>query len=183
MFWRKYGLKLLKRDDILLQSEGMERRGKCMTHMEKAMELLRQNYHCSQAVLGAFAGDFGLDLRTTLRISTCYGGGMRQETTCGCVTGGLLVLGLAFGFNDSQDRGPEACDNYRTEEYIRAFRERMHGDVHCGVILSRDIFIPEAMEAVRQESLPQGKCPRAFLASIEILEHMLKEHGGELLRA
>lgn len=152
-----------------------------MTHKEKAIELLRQKYHCSQALLGAFAGDFGLDLKTALKISTCFGGGMRQGTTCGCVTGGLLVLGLAFGFTDPQDRELETYGNRKTEEYIRAFRERMHGDVYCRDILGRDVSIPEDMAVIRQEGLILQKCSRAFLVSIEILEKMLKEYGGELL--
>ncbi len=152
-----------------------------MTHREKAIELLKQKYHCSQALLGAFAGDFGLDLKTAFKISTCFGGGMRQGTTCGCVTGGLLVLGLAFGFTDPQDKELEAYGNRKTEEYIRAFREKMQGDVYCRDILGKDISIPEEMAVIRQEGLILQKCPRAFLVSIEILERLLEEYGGELL--
>lgn len=57
-----------------------------MTHREKAEQLLHQQYHCSQALFGAFAGDFGLDLKTAFKISTCFGGGMRQGGVCGCIT-------------------------------------------------------------------------------------------------
>lgn len=39
-----------------------------MTHKEKAEQLLHQQYHCSQALFGAFAGDFGLDLKTAFKI-------------------------------------------------------------------------------------------------------------------
>ena len=35
-----------------------------MTHTERANELLKQDYHCSQALFGAFAGDLGLDIKT-----------------------------------------------------------------------------------------------------------------------
>lgn len=153
-----------------------------MTHKEKAIELLKQKYHCSQALLGAFAGDFGLDLKTAFKISTCFGGGMRQGTTCGCITGGLMVLGLAFGFADPQDKELEAYGNRKTEEYIRTFREKMQGDVNCKDILGKDISIPEDMAVIRKEGLILQKCPRAFLVSIEILEKMLEEYTGELLK-
>lgn len=152
-----------------------------MTHREKAIELLKQKYHCSQALLGAFAGDFGLDLKTAFKISTCFGGGMRQGTTCGCLTGGLLVLGLAFGFTDPQDKELETYGNRKTEEYIRTFREKMQGEVYCRDILGKDISIPEDMAVIRQEGLILQRCPRAFFVSIEILEKMLEEYGGELL--
>ena len=49
-----------------------------MTHTERANELLKQDYHCSQALFGAFAGDLGLDIKTALKLSTCFGVGMRQ---------------------------------------------------------------------------------------------------------
>ena len=79
-----------------------------MTHKEKAKQLLSQQYHCTQALFGAYAKDFGLDLKTAFKISTCFGGGMRQGGTCGCITAALLVLGMALGFYDSQDREQEA---------------------------------------------------------------------------
>ena len=153
-----------------------------MTHKEKAIELLKKKYHCSQALLGAFAGDFGLDIKTAFRISTCFGGGMRQGTTCGCITGGLLVLGLAFGFIDPQDKELEAYGNRKTEEYIQAFREKMQGDVNCRDILGKDVSKPEDMAVIRKEGLILQKCPRAFFVSIEILEKMLEEYAGELLK-
>ena len=52
--------------------------GYFMTHKEKAEQLLKHQYHCSQALFGAFADDFDMDLKTAFKISTCFGGGMRQ---------------------------------------------------------------------------------------------------------
>lgn len=152
-----------------------------MTHREKAIELLKKKYHCSQALLGAFAGDFGLDLKTAFKISTCFGGGMRQGTTCGCITGGLMVLGLAFGFDDPQDKELETYGNRKTEEYICTFRERMKEETNCRDILGKDISIPEEMAEIRQEGLILQKCPRVMDVSIGILEQMLEEYAGELL--
>ena len=69
-----------------------------MTHKEKAEQLLKQQYHCSQALFGAFADDFQMNLKTAFKISTCFGGGMRQGGVCGCVSSSLMILGLAMGF-------------------------------------------------------------------------------------
>lgn len=49
-----------------------------MTHLERAEQLLHQQYHCSQALFGAFADDLSLDIKTAFKISTCFGAGMRQ---------------------------------------------------------------------------------------------------------
>ncbi len=147
-----------------------------MTHREKADELLHQQYHCSQALFGAFAEDFGLDLKTALKISTCFGGGMRQGGVCGCITASLLVLGLAIGFYDSQDRELEVYGNKKTDEFIRLFTEKMGGVINCREILGKDISKPEEMAAIRKEGMILQKCPKALNASIEILESMLEDH-------
>lgn len=147
-----------------------------MTHKEKAYKLLHHQYHCSQALLGAFAHDFGLDLKTAFKISTCFGGGMRQGGTCGCVTASLLVLGMAMGFYDSQDRELEMYGNKKTSEFIRLFTERMNGAVNCRDILGKDISKPDEMAAIRKEGLILQKCPHAINISIDILEEMLEEY-------
>lgn len=146
-----------------------------MTHKEKAVQLLHQQYHCSQALFGAFAEDFGLDLKTAFKISTCFGGGMRQGGTCGCITASLLILGMALGFYDSQDREQEIYGNKKTEEFIRLFTEKMNGAVNCRDILGKDISKPEEMAVIRKEGLILQKCPRALSLSIDILEEMLAE--------
>lgn len=151
-----------------------------MTHAEKAEQLLHQKYHCSQALFGAFADDFGLDLKTAFKISTCFGGGMRQGGVCGCITASLLVLGMALGFYDAQDQERELYGNKKTEEFIRRFTEQMDGVVDCRDILGRDISKPEGIAAIRSEGLILQKCPRAIRISIEILEDMLQEYFKDM---
>lgn len=147
-----------------------------MTHKEKADQLLKQQYHCSQALFGAFAEDFGLDLKTAFKISTCFGGGMRQGGICGCITASLLVLGMALGFYDPQDREQEIYGNKKTDEFIRRFTEKMDGVIECRDILGKDISKPEDMAAIRRDRLILQKCPRALSISIDILEEMLAEY-------
>ncbi|MDE7269588.1 MAG: C-GCAxxG-C-C family protein, partial [Acetatifactor sp.] len=147
-----------------------------MTHKEKADQLLKQQYHCSQALFGAFADDFGVDLKTAFKISTCFGGGMRQGGTCGCITAAMLVLGMALGFYDAQDREQETYGNKKTDEFIKRFTEKMDGEIYCRDILGKDISKPEEMAIIRQEKLILQKCPRAINISIDILEDMLAEY-------
>ena len=147
-----------------------------MTHREKAEQLLHQQYHCSQALFGAFAEEFGMDLKMALKLSTCFGGGMRQGGVCGCITASLMVLGIALGFYDSQDRELEIYGNKKTDEFIKLFTERMDGATNCRDILGNDISKPEEMAVIRQEGLILKRCPRALNVSIEILEKMLEEY-------
>ena len=49
-----------------------------MTKVEKAVDLYGKNFNCSQAVLTAFAEDFGLSEKLTLSLGTSFGGGARN---------------------------------------------------------------------------------------------------------
>lgn len=147
-----------------------------MEHREKARDLLQQQYHCSQALVGAFAEDFGMDLKTAFKISTCFGGGMRQGGTCGCITASLIVLGMALGFYNAQDREQEVYGNQKTDEFVKRFAKEMNGKVYCRDILGEDISMPQGMAKIRQEGLILKKCPHAIDVSVEILEDMLSEY-------
>ena len=147
-----------------------------MTHKEKALKLLNEKYHCTQALFGAFASDLGLDLKTAFKISTCFGGGMRCGNTCGCITAGLLVLGMTFGFYNSSDTEQEVYGNKKTEEFIRRFSEKMNGKVNCRDILGKDISVPDEMAEIRKNGLILKKCPAALGVSIEILEEMTAQY-------
>ena len=147
-----------------------------MTHKEKSYELLHQGYHCSQALFGAFAEELGLDLKTAFKISTCFGGGMRQGGICGCITAALLVLGMALGFYDPQDKEQEIYGNKKTDEFIKRFAKVMDGDICCRDILGKDISKPDGLAAIRKEGLILQRCPRAMNISIELLEEMLADY-------
>ncbi|MEH2930012.1 C-GCAxxG-C-C family (seleno)protein [Candidatus Ventrimonas sp. KK005] len=154
-----------------------------MTHKEKAEQLLKQQYHCSQALFGAFADDFQMNLKTAFKISTCFGGGMRQGGVCGCVSSSLMILGLAMGFYDSQDRDREIYSNQKTEEFIRRFAQRMNGCMNCRDILGKDITNPEDMAVIRKEGLFSRQCPKAIHVSIEILEEMLESYLKDMVES
>lgn len=154
-----------------------------MNHKEKAEQLLKQQYHCSQALFGAFAGDFGLDLKTAFRISTCFGGGMRQGAVCGCITAALLVLGMGMGFYDAQDRELEVYGNKKTDEFIKRFTEKMGGATDCRDILGKDISKPKEMAEIRKEGLILKKCPRAINYAIDILEEMLSDYLNDVVES
>ena len=72
--------------------------------ISEALKHFDEGYACSQSVLLAFADHFKLDKTMAKRISSTFGGGMgRLRETCGAVTGGFMVLGLAFGNEEPKD--------------------------------------------------------------------------------
>ena len=81
----------------------MEKGRSEMTHKEKALTLFKQKYHCSQAVLAAFAEECGLTEKQALMLGACFGSGMRKGEVCGACTGALMVLGALYGQYDKSD--------------------------------------------------------------------------------
>ena len=49
-----------------------------MTHKERALGLFERKYHCSQAVLAAFAEECGLTEVHALKLGACFGSGLRK---------------------------------------------------------------------------------------------------------
>lgn len=146
-----------------------------LTHVEKAKELLKQEYHCSQALTGAFAEDFGFNARNAMKISTCFGSGMHRGGLCGCITAAMLVFGMAFGLYDPQDKELEVYGYKKAEEFYERFFEKMNGKVLCREILGADFSKPEELVRIRQEGLVQKICPHVLEMSIDIIEDILKE--------
>ena len=58
-----------------------------MTHKEKAMKIFYEKFNCSQAVLGAYADDYGLTVDQAMKVAACFSGGVRKGEVCGAVSG------------------------------------------------------------------------------------------------
>lgn len=84
----------------------LNKRGDILRNNPKyAVQLFKEGYNCSQAVLGAFCDELGMDLETALRLASSFGGGMgRLREVCGAVSSMFMVAGLKFGYIDPKDR-------------------------------------------------------------------------------
>ncbi len=144
-----------------------------MGRADTAVALLDEGYNCAQAVLAAFAETLDLDLKTALRLTDPFGGGMMLTGgPCGAVTGALLVLGLSRGGTVADD--DEANERVRelTREFHRRFRER-RGTASCTELLGADISRPETFAQAQADEIFADTCPDSVRAAAEILVDML----------
>lgn len=95
-----------------------------LTHIEKATDFLMQEFHCSQALTGAFAEEFGYNLKNVMKISTCFGGGMHRGEVCGCITAATMIFGMAFGLYEPQDKKLESFGYKNADEFFIVFVRR-----------------------------------------------------------
>ena len=138
-----------------------------MTHEEKAVQYYEGGYLCSQAVLAAYAEEYGLTEDQALKLGTCLGAGMRKGEVCGACTGALMVLGLMH--NDPKNR-KAAYEN--TVRFLNGFRDA-NGSYLCNDLLGCDVRTPEGVQYARDHHLFTEFCPKMVESAVEILEEIL----------
>ena len=66
--------------------------------IEKAVSLFKEGYNCSQAVVAAYAEDYGFTREQALKMAASFGGGIgRMRRTCGAACGLFMLAGLETG--------------------------------------------------------------------------------------
>jgi len=104
--------------------------------INKSLSLFDEGYACSQSVLLAFSNQFKLDETTAKLIASTFGGGMgRLRQKCGAVTGGFMVLGLAYGNTDPKDMETKLAAYDKVQELNHQFEE-INGSSICAEILA-----------------------------------------------
>ena len=148
--------------------------GKLESKAEKSANNFKNGFNCSQAVLAAFAEDFGLSEEIALKIAMQFGGGARKGEMCGAVSGALMVLGLRYGhyhYNAPEEKG----NAYKiAEEFMNRFIEKK-GTVVCRELLGYDVSKPEDMLKIKELDLFKSTCPKMIQCATEIVEQMLRE--------
>jgi C_GCAxxG_C_C family probable redox protein len=139
-----------------------------------AVEKSRQGFSCSEAILVAFGTLFDLPDDLAIKIASGFRGGIGLlGETCGVVTGGALVLGLAFGTPDLKDTFSREHTYLQVGEFGERFKSRL-GSLSCRELCGmRENYTAEEAKAVRDS----GRHYQIVKTGAEILEAILKnEH-------
>ena len=103
--------------------------------INRASELFKSGYNCSQSVVAAFADMYGFTEEQALRMAASFGGGIgRMRETCGAACGMFLLAGLEKGAVDGADREGKAANYALVQELATEFKKR-NGSLNCGELL------------------------------------------------
>ena len=92
--------------------------------VEKAVELFKSGFNCSQAVFAAYADLFGMDEEIALKVSAGLGGGVgRSREVCGAVCGAAMLAGLKYGATDGGDSEAKQRTYAVVQQIIAEFRQ------------------------------------------------------------
>ena len=125
--------------------------------MDRAVELRSRtdiHYNCAQTVLCAFADTLGMTEEEAFKLGSHFGGGMKMGATCGVITSGLMILGMA-------GKGETAV----AKQYVDGFRERHNGVLNCAELLRIN---------AEKGGTRKPHCDGMVYEAITALEEMLK---------
>lgn len=144
-----------------------------MSRTDVALEIFNSNFNCCQAVFCTFCEEFGLDLETALKLSTGFGGGLRDGEVCGAVSGAIMALGLKEGHNIEEDLETKAKAYDLTITFIKKFKET-NNTIVCKELLGYDPSKPDENAILKEKGLFTTVCTKAVSDAVRILEELLE---------
>ncbi len=144
-----------------------------MNSTENAVQMFKDGYACSQAILASFAHRYDLDQETALKLASPYGGGIgRQGLQCGAVSGALMVLGLHSGRVDPDDEATRNQNDALVREFMSRFAQK-HGTVMCNELTDVDISDVKARQAAKEAGVYDRICPDLVGFAAELVEELI----------
>lgn len=141
------------------------------TRADRAEELFRAGYNCSQAVFGAFYDVAEMNLSQALRASSAFGGGFGgSREVCGAACGMTMLVGIIDGYNNATDKD-EKKRVYDNEKQLLAQFAEKRGTLICREMLGLKPgeVLPEP--AVRDEAYYASRpCLAAVREAAQILQ-------------
>lgn len=146
-----------------------------MKHDEYAAELFVKGYNCAQAITVAFRDVTGLDADFSAKMASSFGGGMgRMREVCGAVSGMLMVAGLLYGYDTTDDDAAKKAHYKLVQELAGQFREQV-GSIICREILKNPPSDPSPTPRTA-EFYKERPCARMVVLAAQILDTYIEAH-------
>lgn len=145
-----------------------------MSNSHIALEKFKEGYNCAQSVLFCYADKLNISHDLALRMATGFGAGMgRKQEVCGAVTGGILVLNLAYGRGETDEKHLQAITYLKVVELMERF-EAKHHTVNCKNLLSGcELSTAIGQQEFQANSLIE-RCHGYVESVVEILDEMVE---------
>lgn len=145
-----------------------------MNRPDRAEELFRKGYNCSQSVFAAFADVLGMSVEEAAKIASPFGAGFgKLREVCGAVSGMTLAAGYLKGYDDPADYESKK-ELYRLIQKMCAEFEESKGTIICRELLGLKKGEDQAEPSVRTEEYYQSRpCVDACRTAAGIAEKYL----------
>lgn len=137
-----------------------------------AEELFRQGFNCAEALSSAVAENCHIESRAIPHIATPFGAGMGGKGgACGCLTGGMMGIGLMYGRSDPNDLQRKKMAYEKTKRFHDQFIKRF-GSTNCLDICGTDISTEENLKKFHDEG-KRDECAKVVRETAAILAEIL----------
>lgn len=153
--------------------------------VQKAVELFKSGYNCSQSVVAAFADMYGFTQEQALRMGASFGGGIgRMRETCGAACGMFLVAGLETGATEATDREGKAANYAVVQELAAEFKKR-NGSLICGELLGlkKKELVSNVPEERTAQYYSKRPCAKMVEEAARIWSEYLENHPKQRKKA
>lgn len=99
-------------------------------------------FNCAQAVLCACREYTHLDDKTALSIAGPLGGGVGSGELCGCISGGLMAIGMVLPYLDNTKPENKQAMMDRSRAFVRAYNMK-YGCCRCSELKAKGIECAE----------------------------------------
>jgi C_GCAxxG_C_C family probable redox protein len=138
-----------------------------MDKKQVALETHDKGFNCAQSVFAAVCGDVGVGREEALKISACFGGGMKCGEVCGAITGALMAIGMKYGSIKDCDLENKKLVGIKTLEYMNKFKEK-YDSVLCRELLEN---------SNKQTGSAHAICPKLITDAVELTEEMINNNS------
>lgn len=146
-----------------------------MSKIEDIRANLTTGYNCGQAIMAAFAEDYGISRETAIKMSMNLGAGCAfRGELCGAVSAALLIYGLHYGTDQVNDELKQEIVFHLSSEHLNEFKE-LFGSLNCRELLGLDVKNPDDFLRINEDDLFRLKCTRFVSESARILIRNIEE--------
>ena len=147
---------------------------------QRAVDLFKQGFNCSQAVFASCADIYGItDEKLALRLAASFGGGMgRMRLVCGAASGMFMLAGLHNGSATPHDNEGKMA-NYAFVQQLAGEFKAKYGSLICAELLglapkgtTMEYLPAEALRPKPAERTPEyyqkRPCPEMIAEAVRI---------------
>ena len=138
---------------------------------QRAQDLFKQGFNCSQAVFAACADLYGItDEKLALRLYASFGGGMgRMRLVCGAASGMFMLAGLQNGSCTPHDNEGKMANYAFVQDLAGQFKGK-YGSLICAELLGlapKGSIDPRPAERT-PEYYEKRPCPEMIAEAVRI---------------
>lgn len=149
-----------------------------MTSEEKAVDMFKNGYNCSQSVFTACVPDEKINREMKIALASGFGAGIgRNAETCGAVSGAVMALGASLiGKKFESDAAMKAHGIILADKFVKEFKAA-EKTVICRELLGRDLSIPEEDAYLREKGIYSTRCFDLVKLAVKIVEKIQKSEN------